>query len=102
MNKRGQTAWSITQGDYHNGAFISHKETGEVLQKLGAEVMLCGPQTLMPRHIGTLGGGGPTGGARPGDRGQRRGERKISVHGAPLALDPTPEHRGHVDVLASP
>jgi aspartate carbamoyltransferase catalytic subunit len=25
------------------------------LQKLGAEVMLCGPQTLMPRHIGTLG-----------------------------------------------
>lgn len=25
------------------------------LQKLGAEVMLCGPQTLMPRHIDTLG-----------------------------------------------
>ena len=38
VNKRGQTAWSITQGDYHNGAFISHKETGEVLQKLGADL----------------------------------------------------------------
>jgi aspartate carbamoyltransferase catalytic subunit len=25
------------------------------LQKLGAEVMLCGPQTLIPRHIATLG-----------------------------------------------
>ncbi len=25
------------------------------LQKLGAEVMLCGPNTLMPRYIGTLG-----------------------------------------------
>ena len=25
------------------------------LQKLGAEVMLCGPQTLIPRHITTLG-----------------------------------------------
>ncbi|MBX2980970.1 MAG: aspartate carbamoyltransferase catalytic subunit [Flavobacteriales bacterium] len=25
------------------------------LQKLGAEVMLCGPSTLMPRHIATLG-----------------------------------------------
>lgn len=25
------------------------------LQKLGAEVMLCGPATLMPRHIATLG-----------------------------------------------
>lgn len=25
------------------------------LQKLGAEVMLCGPQTLMPRYIATLG-----------------------------------------------
>ncbi|MCB9179250.1 MAG: aspartate carbamoyltransferase catalytic subunit [Flavobacteriales bacterium] len=25
------------------------------LQKLGAEVMLCGPQTLMPRYINTLG-----------------------------------------------
>ena len=25
------------------------------LQKLGAEVMLCGPTTLMPRHIGSLG-----------------------------------------------
>ena len=27
------------------------------LQKLGAEVMLCGPSTLMPRHIETLGVG---------------------------------------------
>lgn len=25
------------------------------LKKLGAEVMLCGPTTLMPRHVGTLG-----------------------------------------------
>ena len=25
------------------------------LQKLGAEVMLCGPTTLMPRHVGSLG-----------------------------------------------
>ena len=40
VNKRGQTAWSITQGEYRVGSFISHKETGDVLQKLGADVTL--------------------------------------------------------------
>ena len=40
VNKRGQTAWSITQGEYRVGSFISHKETGEVLQKLGADITL--------------------------------------------------------------
>ena len=40
VNKRGQTAWSITQGEYRVGSFISHKETGDVLQKLGADITL--------------------------------------------------------------
>jgi len=37
VNKRGQTPWSITQGDYHAVSFISHKETGDLLEKLGAD-----------------------------------------------------------------
>jgi hypothetical protein len=32
VNKRGQTPWSITQGDYHAVSFISHKETGDLLE----------------------------------------------------------------------
>jgi ankyrin repeat protein len=37
VNKRGQTPWSITQGDYHAVSYISHKETGDVLKQLGAD-----------------------------------------------------------------
>jgi ankyrin repeat protein len=40
MNKRGQTPWIITQGEYQAGSFIVHAETGEVLVKLGADTKL--------------------------------------------------------------
>jgi hypothetical protein len=40
INKRGQTPWLITQGEYLAGAFIDHKETGAVLEKLGADTTL--------------------------------------------------------------
>jgi hypothetical protein len=40
VNKRGQTPWIITQGEYQAGSFIVHAETGEVLVKLGADPKL--------------------------------------------------------------
>jgi ankyrin repeat protein len=40
INGRGQTAWLITQGEYQAGSFIEHKETGEVLARLGADTSL--------------------------------------------------------------
>ena len=40
VNKRGQTPWLITQGEYQAGSFIEHKETGELLKKLGADTTL--------------------------------------------------------------
>jgi hypothetical protein len=40
INKRGQTPWLITQGEYLAGAFIDHKETGVVLKALGADTSL--------------------------------------------------------------
>ena len=40
VNKRGQTPWIITQGEYQAGSFIVHAETGEVLVKLGADTKL--------------------------------------------------------------
>ena len=40
INKRGQTPWLITQGEYQAGSFIEHKETGDVLERLGADTTL--------------------------------------------------------------
>jgi len=40
INKRGQTPWLITQGEYQAGSFIVHKETGDVLAALGADTKL--------------------------------------------------------------
>jgi len=40
VNKRGQTPWLITQGEYQAGSFIAHKETGEVLERYGADTRL--------------------------------------------------------------
>ncbi len=40
VNKRGQTPWLITQGEYQAGSFIAHKETGEVLERYGADARL--------------------------------------------------------------
>ena len=40
INKRGQTPWLITQGEYLAGAFIDHRETGAVLQHLGADTTI--------------------------------------------------------------
>jgi ankyrin repeat protein len=40
INARGQTPWLITQGEYQAGSFIEHKETGVVLQKLGADTTI--------------------------------------------------------------
>ena len=41
INKRGQTPWMIaSQGEYRAGSFYTHKETGEVLEKLGADMSL--------------------------------------------------------------
>ncbi len=40
VNKRGQTPWLITQGEYRSGSFFVDKETGDYLVKLGADVTL--------------------------------------------------------------
>ena len=40
INKRGQTPWLITQGEYRSGSFFVDKDTGEYLVKLGADVTL--------------------------------------------------------------
>jgi hypothetical protein len=40
INKRGQTPWLITQGEYQAGSFIAHKEAGEILERLGADTTL--------------------------------------------------------------
>lgn len=40
VNKRGQTPWLMTQGEYQAGSFIVHLETGAVLEKLGADTTL--------------------------------------------------------------
>jgi ankyrin repeat protein len=40
VNKRGQTPWLITQGEYRSGSFFVDKETGAYLVKLGADVTL--------------------------------------------------------------
>jgi ankyrin repeat protein len=40
INGRGQTPWLITQGEYQAGSFIEHKETGVVLERLGADTAL--------------------------------------------------------------
>jgi ankyrin repeat protein len=40
INKRGQTPWLITQGEYRSGSFFVDKETGAYLAKLGADVTL--------------------------------------------------------------
>lgn len=39
-NKRGQTPWLVSQGEYRAGSFYTHKETGELLEKLGADTKL--------------------------------------------------------------
>ena len=41
VNKRGQTAWMIaSEGEYRSGSFYTHTETGELLEQLGADMML--------------------------------------------------------------
>jgi uncharacterized protein len=40
VNKRGQTPWLITQGEYRSGSFFVDKDTGAYLVKLGADVTL--------------------------------------------------------------
>ena len=41
MNARGQTPWMIAaQGEYRSGSFYTHKETGDVLERLGADMTL--------------------------------------------------------------
>jgi ankyrin repeat protein len=40
VNKRGQTPWLITQGEYRSGSFYVDKETGDYLVKLGADKTL--------------------------------------------------------------
>jgi ankyrin repeat protein len=42
LNARQQTPWIITQGEYQAGSFIVHKETGDVLETLGADTHLGG------------------------------------------------------------
>jgi ankyrin repeat protein len=39
-NKRGQTPWSIAQGEYHAGSFMIHKDTSDLLEKFGADTHL--------------------------------------------------------------
>ena len=51
VNKRGQTPWLITQGEYRSGSFFVDKETGDYLVKLGADVTLgkdLGPEFRKP------------------------------------------------------
>ena len=39
VNQRGQTAWMIAaQGEYRSGSFYTHKETGDLLEQLGADM----------------------------------------------------------------
>ena len=41
INQRGQTPWMIAaEGEYRSGSFYTHKETGEVLEQLGANTTL--------------------------------------------------------------
>lgn len=41
LNVRGQTPWMIAaEGEYRSGSFYTHKETGEVLEQLGADTAL--------------------------------------------------------------
>jgi ankyrin repeat protein len=40
VNKRGQTPWLITQGEYRSGSFFVDRDTGDYLVKLGADVTL--------------------------------------------------------------
>ena len=41
INDRGQTAWMIAaKGEYRAGSFYTHKETGELLEQLGADTTL--------------------------------------------------------------
>ena len=41
VNVRGQTPWMIAaEGEYRSGSFYTHKETGEVLEQLGADMTL--------------------------------------------------------------
>ncbi len=39
-NKRGQTPWSVAQGEYHAGSFMIHKDTSDLLEKFGADTHL--------------------------------------------------------------
>ncbi len=41
INRRGQTAWMIAaQGEYRAGSFYTHEETGDVLERLGADMTI--------------------------------------------------------------
>ena len=41
INGRGQTPWMIAaQGEYRSGSFYTHKETGDILEQLGADTTL--------------------------------------------------------------
>ena len=41
INIRGQTPWMIAaEGEYRSGSFYTHKETGEILEQLGADMAL--------------------------------------------------------------
>ncbi|MEE2791310.1 MAG: ankyrin repeat domain-containing protein [Acidobacteriota bacterium] len=41
INQRGQTPWMIAaEGEYRSGSFYTHKETGDILEKLGADTTL--------------------------------------------------------------
>ena len=41
VNVRGQTPWMIAaEGEYRSGSFYTHKETGEILEQLGADTTL--------------------------------------------------------------
>ena len=41
VNVRGQTPWMVAaEGEYRSGSFYTHKETGEILERLGADTTL--------------------------------------------------------------
>ena len=41
VNVRGQTPWMVAaEGEYRSGSFYTHKETGDVLERLGADKTL--------------------------------------------------------------
>ena len=41
QNERGQTPWFVaTKGEYRAGSFYTHKETGDLLEQLGADTSL--------------------------------------------------------------